>query len=584
MQVDIGFGNAIEPPPTETDYPSLLDLPLPRIRAYPQEAVIAEKLHAMVVLGERNTRYKDFYDLYAFARQFSFDGERLTTAIATTFERRRTTVELALPAALAPRFYADGERAARWRTYLASRSLPGAPADWAAVGELLQAFLAEPWRAIADGREFSDRWSPGGPWAFSVIEGPAVAKTLCRAFQQFRSYPAYKDSGVEWLGEIPAHWKATKVKRVCRFAYGDSLTSELRQDGDVEVYGSNGPVGAHDRTNTLAPCLIIGRKGSFGKVNYSVRPVFAIDTTFFVDRRSTCTNIRWLYYVLSDARLDAATKDSAIPGLDQEDAYSRDVCVCPEEEQRTIAAFLDGKVAQIDALVARKERLIELLREKRIASITRAVTKGLDPNASMKNSGIEWIGKIPAHWEIRSLKWLFANLDSRRVPLSGEERAAMTKEYPYYGASGVIDHVESYLFDEPLILVAEDGANLYSRSTPLAFVAAGKYWVNNHAHILRPLDGMVDYWAHVLGCIVFDPWISGSAQPKLTSENLGSILLPVPPGCERKQILAFADCHATELGRVMAKASEAIDRLKELRAALISAAVTGKIDVREHAS
>ena len=102
----------------------------------------------------------------------------------------------------------------------------------------------------------------------------------------------------------------------------------------------------------------------------------------------------------------------------------------------------------------------------------------------MKDSGVEWLGEIPVHWEVKTLKHVFANLDNRRIPLSGEERAAMAKEYPYY------------LFDEPLILVAEDGANLCSRSTPLAFVATGKYWVNNHAHILKPHDGMVSHWAH----------------------------------------------------------------------------------------
>jgi type I restriction enzyme, S subunit len=250
-------------------------------------------------------------------------------------------------------------------------------------------------------------------------------------------------------------------------------------------------------------------------------------------------------------------------------------------EQEAIVQFLDRETAKIDELISKQEQLIALLQERRTALTTCAVTKGLDREAPMKDSGVDWPGEIPTHWEILPLKRLFANLDSRRVPLSGEERAPMAKEYPYYGASGVIDHVESYLFDEPLILVAEDGANLYSRSTPLAFVAIGKYWVNNHAHILRPFDGMVNFWAHVLGCIVFDPWISGSAQPKLTSENLGSMPLPVPPGCERKEIRAFVDRHATALGRAMAKADEAIDRLKELRTALISAAVTGKIDVRE---
>jgi hypothetical protein len=195
--------------------------------------------------------------------------------------------------------------------------------------------------------------------------------------RRFKPYPAYKDSDVEWLGQIPAHWEALKLKRVCRFAYGDSLAADARQNGDIEVYGSNGSVGFHDRPNTLGPCLVIGRKGSFGKVNFSTQPVFAIDTTFLVDRRFTDADLRWLYYVLSDAGLDSASKDSAIPGLDREDGYARDVCACPETEQRAIAAFLDRETARIDALVAKKEKLIELLQEQRTALITRAVTKGL---------------------------------------------------------------------------------------------------------------------------------------------------------------------------------------------------------------
>jgi hypothetical protein len=171
MQIDIGFGNAIEPPATEADYPTLLDAPAPRILTYPQEAVVAEKLHAMVVLGERNTRFKDFYDLHVLARQFPFDGGRLARAIAATFERRHTTIATALPATLAPRFYADGGRAEQWRAYLRRNSLPGAPADFDALGELLGQFLAPPWRALADGRAFSDMWPPLGPWTTSTNQG-----------------------------------------------------------------------------------------------------------------------------------------------------------------------------------------------------------------------------------------------------------------------------------------------------------------------------------------------------------------------------------------------------------------------------
>jgi len=167
MQVDIGFGNAVEPAPVEIRYITLLDHPAPRIRTYPLEAVIAEKLHAMVVLGERNSRFKDFYDLYVFARQFSFKGEALSRAIAATFNRRGTTIDDALPAALSPRFFSDDARAKQWRAYLSRNSLPGAPADFIAAGELLQAFLVPLWRAPGDSRKFSDFWPPLGPWTTS---------------------------------------------------------------------------------------------------------------------------------------------------------------------------------------------------------------------------------------------------------------------------------------------------------------------------------------------------------------------------------------------------------------------------------
>jgi predicted nucleotidyltransferase component of viral defense system len=173
MQVDVGFGNAIEPPASDADYPTLLDSPAPRVRAYPHEAVVAEKLHAMVVLGERNSRYKDFYDLHVLARQFPFDGATLAGSIAATFERRRTAIDTARPAALAPRFYADGARAEQWRAYLTRNALPGAPADFAAAGELLQQFLVPPWRGLADGQPFLEAWPPAGPWASSTTEPSA---------------------------------------------------------------------------------------------------------------------------------------------------------------------------------------------------------------------------------------------------------------------------------------------------------------------------------------------------------------------------------------------------------------------------
>jgi predicted nucleotidyltransferase component of viral defense system len=174
MQVDIGFGDAIEPPANDVDYPTLLDSPAPNVRAYPREAVVAEKLHALVLLGERSTRLKDVYDLHALALQFPFDGERLACAIAATFERRRTGIETALPAGLAPRFFADLARAERWRAYLTRNGLPGAPKDFAAAGELILAFLGPIWRALAERRAFGGIWPPAGPWTLAPLDEDPV--------------------------------------------------------------------------------------------------------------------------------------------------------------------------------------------------------------------------------------------------------------------------------------------------------------------------------------------------------------------------------------------------------------------------
>ena len=164
MRIDIGFGNAIQPPPTDAHYPTLLDAPHPRIRVYPREAVVAEKLHAMVVIGERNSRYKDFYDLHALAQHFAFEGDHLVRAIGATFEKRRTTISQTLPVALTPQFYDDANRARQWRIYLERNKLPGTPSDFATVGDRLLLFLGEPWDAMARESEFTGNWSAGGPW------------------------------------------------------------------------------------------------------------------------------------------------------------------------------------------------------------------------------------------------------------------------------------------------------------------------------------------------------------------------------------------------------------------------------------
>ena len=212
-----------------------------------------------------------------------------------------------------------------------------------------------------------------------------------------------------------------RLKRICRLTYGDALASDVRKYGAVPVYGSNGRVGFHSSANTWAPCIVIGRKGSFGKVNFSAELVFAIDTTFFVDERSSNTNLSWLFYLLGWMRLDEVSKDSAVPGLDREDAYQRVAAVPPLPEQTAIVRFLDYMDTQIRRYIRAKQTLIKLLEEQKQTIIHRAVTGQIDmrtgkPYPSYKPSGVKWLGDMPEHWEVVRNGRLFAQRNETGFP------------------------------------------------------------------------------------------------------------------------------------------------------------------------
>ena len=176
----------------------------------------------------------------------------------------------------------------------------------------------------------------------------------------------------------------------------------------MPVYGSNGIIDTHSSANTLSPAIIVGRKGSLGKVQYSDVPCFVIDTAYFIDKRTSHVNLRWLYYVLQALKLERF-RDSVIPGLKREYTEIQYIPLITEKEQTQIAAFLDRKTGQIDELIRIKERRIELLQEQRTALINQVVTKGLSPNVEMKPSGVEWIGEIPKHWTVTRLKVSISN-------------------------------------------------------------------------------------------------------------------------------------------------------------------------------
>ena len=163
VQIDIGFGDSIQPPPVAAAFPPLLDTASSRVLAYPKEAVVSEKFHATITHGEQTSRYKDFFDLYRLAQRFHFDGARLLQALAATFDGRSAPTA-DLPLSLTTGFYSDTTRGERWRTFLTKRGRLRAPVDFAAVGELVRLFLTPPWHALSRRGRFATTWRPGGPW------------------------------------------------------------------------------------------------------------------------------------------------------------------------------------------------------------------------------------------------------------------------------------------------------------------------------------------------------------------------------------------------------------------------------------
>lgn len=416
------------------------------------------------------------------------------------------------------------------------------------------------------------------------------------ALAGYAKYDSYKDSGVDWLGNVPSDWDVIKLKHLVNIRKriigheGVSVLSITQKGIKVKDITS----GEGQLSMDYSKYQVVD-KGDFamnhmdlltGYIDISmfdgvVSPDYRVFTN---DSQNADDNYLLKIFQMGYAQKIFFKYGQGVSMLGRwrlpADNFNEFLVPLPSlSEQEKIISFLNNATAKIDQAINLKQQQIEKLNEYKQITIQNAVTKGLDADAKMKDSGIDWIGEIPEHWEVISLRYIFDFLNKDRVPISADKRGGMQGVYPYYGASGIIDYVNDYIFDEKLILIAEDGANLLSKSTPLAFIAEGKYWVNNHAHILKPKYEGFDFWAKLLSLCDYTVYITGAAQPKLSRGNLGNVLLPVPPA---EEILAISKKLEKDLPRYFdaTKKFEAqIERLKEYKTILINQAVTGKIKV-----
>lgn len=222
------------------------------------------------------------------------------------------------------------------------------------------------------------------------------------------------------------------------------------------------------------------------------------------------------------------------------------------------------KVFQVikESLTSTEEALTSLRDLKKVTAISFRKAK------HHKNCN-DWIdskfGKIPSSWKIKQLDDIFINRDNKRVPVKSSDRKRMAGDIPYYGASGIIDHVNKYIFDEPLMLLSEDGANLVERKTPIAFKVEGRSFVNNHAHVYQPIKLIdIDFAVEMIESIDVSGYLTGTAQPKINKVKADSILIPYPPLDERKKFVGSMLCLNDNINLLSDKREKLIKLMKGL--------------------
>jgi type I restriction enzyme S subunit len=450
------------------------------------------------------------------------------------------------------------------------------------------------------------------------------------ALRRFKPYPAYKDSGVEWLWEIPAHWEVKPIRALARPGYktftdGDWIESPfIRDEGIRLIQTGNVGIGEYKEqgfryideqtfrafrcTEVLPGDVLICRLADpVGRAclapDLGCRTITSVDVCIL--KPASDVLAAFVVYALSGSEYLAWMSGICRGGT--RDRVSRSMLGAiqvqkpPLPEQRAIAAFLDRETARIDALVAKKERLIDLLQEKRTALITRAVTKGLDPAVSMKDSGVEWLGEIPAHWEVKRVRDIAAALQTGPFGSQLHADEYIQDGHPVINPANlrdgtlVADHdctVTDEVADRLGHHRVQEGDILFARRGELGRCGlvtrreAG--WICGTGCLrLRPVGDKAKprYLIRLMSTAGVAEWLGlqsvGATMQNLNTSIVGRIPIVLAPLDEQEDIAAFLDRETSKIDALIAKVREAIERLKELRTALISAAVTGKIDVRE---
>jgi len=426
--------------------------------------------------------------------------------------------------------------------------------------------------------------------------------------RKHKGYDDYKDSGVEWMGEIPEGWSVLAFKRLGDFQSGAGFPDEEQglEDEELPFYkvsdtnlaGNERLMTKHNNTVSRETAKMLRAyvfpKDSiiFAKVGAALllnkRRILTspscIDNNMMGFIPRTC-NRDWMFYWMCGLDLGELANRGAVPSINERQIREIRVPVLPPKEQRSIAAFLDHKTSEIDALITNKEKLIELLKEQRQTIITEAVTKGLNPDVKMKDTGVEWIGEIPEHWMTIRLKYK-AQLIIRKATESESELIYIGLENIEPKTGRLIGDMEQIIDGDALLF--ERSQVLFNKLRPYlskCFLATCNGRCSSELFVLNAKSILPKFLYYTMLADLFIQTVNSSTygvkMPRANWTFVGDVRITVPSSSEQQTIAAFLDHKTSEIDALITKERTQIEKLKSYRQSLIFEAVTGKIDVRD---
>ncbi|HUX78449.1 MAG TPA: restriction endonuclease subunit S [Alphaproteobacteria bacterium] len=406
-----------------------------------------------------------------------------------------------------------------------------------------------------------------------------------------KRYDAYKDSGVEWLGEVPEHWEVKRVKDLSRLQSGDSIVSEqIEEKGKYPVYGGNGLRGYYSKYTNNGEYILIGRQGALcGNINYASGKFWASEHAVVAYLKQSI-DMKWYGEMLRIMNLNQYSLAAAQPGLAMDRIKRLLLPVPPFPEQTAIAAYLDIKTAQLD-------RKIDLLTQKatqygklKQSLINETVTRGLDKSVAMKDSGVEWIGEVPEHWDVKRFKEIFNKTHTGWTPdtnkrecFEGDNIWVTIRDMSNSHVSDSLNKLSDKAINEAGIPITPKGSLLFSFKLSIGKIAFSECDLYTNEAIISIEDEIninLNYFYYTLPIFLILNAKENIYGAKLLNQSLiFNTLLLSPPKGEQKAIADYLDTKTTHVDRIVETINTQIEKLKELRKTMINDVVTGKIKV-----